>query len=212
RRADRSSARAGAVVRATLRRVRPRVADACVRRPLWLAVTRRAAAHRRNRPSYGTRRAAHNSAADVHARVAGARLVRHRAWRCCGVRRDSCPSHAAVRPDAVRSLDVRRGRHHSGRHRARRVGHPGSARQPDRSNRGAEREFMKTRFWPGLILLLSFAVAWSITVRAMQSTADSTAASFLGTWTGTWEGMGASGGLEVTLEKGADALGGRVAA
>jgi len=32
----------------------------------------------------------------------------------------------------------------------------------------------------------------------------STGEEFVGTWSGSWEGMGASGGFEVTLEKGKD--------
>jgi hypothetical protein len=62
---------------------------------------------------------------------------------------------------------------------------------------------MKTRFF-GLALLLMIA---SVAPLAAQ---DATAPTLFGTWSGTWEGMGASGGFELTLEKGKDGPAGRV--
>ena len=59
-------------------------------------------------------------------------------------------------------------------------------------------------FWLSVFLL---GVLVSAAPRGPQSTEEQC----LGTWTGTWEGAGASGGFEITLEKGADGtLGGRV--
>jgi hypothetical protein len=65
---------------------------------------------------------------------------------------------------------------------------------------------MKTGFF-GLALLLMMAIAPSTVVRASQ---DATAPPLVGTWSGSWEGMGASGGFELTLEKGKDGPAGRV--
>lgn len=60
---------------------------------------------------------------------------------------------------------------------------------------------MRRRFFLGLVLLTLVTVG----AEAQQRGADGASPDDLvGTWSGTWEGAGASGGFELTLEKGKD--------
>jgi hypothetical protein len=66
---------------------------------------------------------------------------------------------------------------------------------------------MKPRFF-GLAVLLILAFASAPT--AARPRQDAAASAPFGTWSGSWEGMGASGGFELTIEKGKDGPAGRV--
>jgi hypothetical protein len=57
------------------------------------------------------------------------------------------------------------------------------------------------------------AMALGVICPVVQATGQESPAGerFVGVWSGSWEGAGATGGFELTLEKGSEGIGGRVA-
>jgi hypothetical protein len=66
---------------------------------------------------------------------------------------------------------------------------------------------MQTRSFIGLLLIVGSLTFANVPARATQASAGD---EYAGKWAGTWDGSG-SGEFELTLEKGKDALAGKVA-